>query len=141
VLGDIGDPQPVGCVGGEVAVDQVREGLRGRVADCAAAASPPVEARDAGLAHDAGDSLAVHRHPVLVPELGVHPRRAVGATAILPHVMDVFENQLVLLCAERGWAAEPVVVTRSGHAQYPAGHRDIDMNVGVVGEFTDQRER
>jgi hypothetical protein len=25
--------------------------------------------------------------------------------------------------------------------QYRAGHRDVDLNVGVVGEFTDQRER
>jgi hypothetical protein len=143
MLGDIGDPESVRCLGGEVAVDQVREGLRGGVADRAAAASSPVESLQAGLAHEPGDPLEIYQHSVLVAEFGVHSGRAVGAPAIsfLSHGVNVFEDQFVLLGAEGGWAAEPVVVARSGHAQDPAGHRDIDLNVRVVGEFTDQRER
>ena len=61
VLGDVGDPQPVRGVDGELPVDQVELGCGGRVADGAAAASAPVEALDAGLAHQPGDPLAVDR--------------------------------------------------------------------------------
>jgi hypothetical protein len=55
-------------------------------------------------------------------------------------VPDLFEQQFVLLSAQRVGPAEPVVVAGSGHVQYPTGHRDIDIKVGIVGEFTDQRE-
>jgi hypothetical protein len=31
-------------------------------------------------------------------------------------------------------------IEASKSLQYPAGDRDIDINVGVIGKFTDQRE-
>jgi hypothetical protein len=44
MFGDVGDPQPVRGVDGELAVDQVVARLGGRVADRAALSSAPVEA-------------------------------------------------------------------------------------------------
>jgi len=63
MFGDIGNPQPVRFVEGEVAVDQVRAGLGVgvAVADGAAVTSASVEALDAGLAHQPGDPLEVDR--------------------------------------------------------------------------------
>jgi hypothetical protein len=55
--------------------------------------------------------------------------------------MDEFEDHVVLLGAQRRRATEPVVVARPRNTQYSACPRDIDSKVGVVGEFTDQRER
>jgi hypothetical protein len=54
-------PSAVGCLGGWVA-------------DRAAAASAPVEALDAGGAHQPGDSLEVHHQPEPQRQLGVDPR-------------------------------------------------------------------
>jgi hypothetical protein len=74
VLSDIGHPQPVRLGDGEVTVDQVRAGLGVRVADGTAAASAPVEALDAGLAHQPCDPLEVHQQPESQCHLGVDPR-------------------------------------------------------------------
>ena len=68
-----------------------------RVAHGAAVASAPVEALDPGLAHQPGDPLVVDRQPEPEGQLGVHPRRAVGAARLGVDVVDVFEQQLVLL--------------------------------------------
>jgi hypothetical protein len=81
--------------------------------------------------------LDVHRHAEPEHELGVHPRRAVGAARFGVDPLDVFEEQLVLLAPRRVEPGGPFVVAGPRHVQYPAGHRDIDV---VVGEFTDQRE-
>lgn len=45
----------MGSLDGELALDHVRAGLRGRVTDGAVAASAPVEALDARLAQEPGD--------------------------------------------------------------------------------------
>lgn len=63
VLGDVGDPQPVQGIDGELAVDQVWAGIRVRVMDCGPRAAAPVEALDAGLAHEWFDPFAVDRQP------------------------------------------------------------------------------
>jgi hypothetical protein len=75
----VGDPQPVRCVHGELPVDQVGAGLRGRVAHRAAVASAPVEALQAGFAHQPGDPLDVHRQPEPEGQLCMDARRSVGA--------------------------------------------------------------
>jgi len=54
--------------------------------------------------------------------------------------LDVFEQQRVLLRPRRVQPRQPFVVSRSGHVQHPASHRDIEIQIGVVGKFTDQRE-
>ena len=97
MLGDVGEPELVGAVDGELAVDQVGIGVRGGVADGAAVASAPVEALDAGLAHQPGDPLVVDRQAEPQGQLGVDPRPAVGAAGLFVNLLDVFEQQLVLL--------------------------------------------
>jgi hypothetical protein len=111
-----------------------------RVADRAATLSAPVEALDAGLAHQSGDALEVDRQAEPEGELGVYPRRAVRPAGLGVNLFDVFEQQFVLLGSGGFRAGAPCVVARSRHVQYLAGHRDIHIQVGVVGEFTDQRE-
>ena len=63
MFGDVGEPELVRAVDGELAIDEVVVGVRGGVADGAAVASEPVEALDAGLAHEPGDPLVVDRQP------------------------------------------------------------------------------
>jgi hypothetical protein len=140
MLGDIGNPQNVRGVGGEPAVDQVRAGRGVRVTDRAAMAAAPVEALDPGLPHQPGDPLEVHRQSQAEHELGVHPRGTVRAARLLVNLLDMFEQQRILLRPRRVQPRQPFVVTRSRHIQHPASHRDVDIGIGVVGEFTDQRE-
>jgi hypothetical protein len=137
VLGDIGDPQHVRGVDGELAVDQVGAGLGVRVPDRAAVASAPVEALDPSLAHQPSDPLEVHRQAQPEGRFGVDARRAVGAARLFVDPADLFQQQLVLLTSRRVEPSQPLVVARPRHSQHPAGHRDIDV---VFGEFTDQRE-
>ena len=71
----------------------------------------------------------------LVPGMReVHAGRAVRAARVVVDLFDDLGQQVVVLLTGRGGPAEPVVVTRSGDAQHPAGHRDFNV---VVGEFTD----
>jgi hypothetical protein len=72
-------------------------GLRVRVANCAAAASPPVQALDPGLAHQSGDPLEVDRQTQAQRQLGVHAWRAVGEARLLVDVPDLLEQWFVLL--------------------------------------------
>ncbi|GAA0969568.1 hypothetical protein GCM10009550_76400 [Actinocorallia libanotica] len=70
VFGDVGDPQNVGRVGVEAAVDQVV--LGGRAARGSFAAAAPVDALEAGLSHEPLHPLAVHRLAQPERQLGVH---------------------------------------------------------------------
>ena len=70
-------------------------------------------------------------------QLGVHARPAVGAAGLLVDLLDVLEQQLVLLRADRLRPREPFVVALTTNMEHPTGHRDVET---VVGEFTDQRE-
>ncbi len=139
VLGDVGDPQPVRRVCGELPVDQVGRRLSVRVADGAAAAPPLAEALDAGSAHESGDALGVDRQPESHGQLGVHAGRPVCLhVRVCVDFLDVFEKQFVLLFPRRRRPVFPFVVSGSGNAKQPAGHRDIDI---VIGEFSDQPVR
>jgi hypothetical protein len=79
--GDVGDPEPVGTLGAEVTVDEIREGLRIRVADRGAHEPPPVDAREMLGPHEPRHPLA--RDMVAgLGEVGVdagHPVRAAAA--------------------------------------------------------------
>jgi hypothetical protein len=137
MLGDIDDPQPVRGIDPELPVDQVRTGLRFRVAHRAAVASTPVEALDARLAHQPGNPLEVHRQTQSEHEFGVYPRRAVGPARLLVNPSNLLEQQFVLMTSRRVQSRSPLVIARPRHIQYPASHRDIEV---VGGEFMDQRE-
>ena len=74
-------------------------------------------------------------------QFGVDPGPTVGLSRFLVGLLDVFEQQHIHLVAGRGWPAEPRVVTRPRHPQNSASHRDINIGIGVIGEFTDQPKR
>jgi hypothetical protein len=135
VFGDVGQPQAVRCGDGELPVDQV---VLGRRAGRAAVVSAPVEALQAGVAHQPADSFVVDRQTETEGEFGVHPRPPVGPAGVLVDGDDLFRQQRVLLLPGRCGSAPPVVVARPGHAQNSTGHRDIQT---VVGEFSDQSKR
>jgi hypothetical protein len=90
MFGDICQPQSVRCLDGEVASDQVVLGCR---AGRAVAVSAPVEALQAGLAHQSGDPLVVHRQPEAQCQLGVHSGPPVRPARLSVHGLDVFEQQ------------------------------------------------
>jgi hypothetical protein len=54
------------------------------------------------------------------------------------NLFDLLEQQFVLLLPHRYRPVFEFVIARPGHAEQPAGHRDIDT---IVGEFMDQPER
>ena len=91
MFGDVCEPQPVRAVDGELAVDQVVGGLVGGIADRAPAAAASVEALDAGLAHEPGDSFVVDVHAHAENEFRVHAGPPVGATGFDVNSLDVFE--------------------------------------------------
>ena len=76
VLGDVGDPQQVGRLDVEGALDQV---LFGRLVDQVPAALAPVDPLDPGFPHEPFHSFAVHLLAPSERQLGVHPRRAVAS--------------------------------------------------------------
>ena len=133
-FGNIRQPQPVRPGDGELPVDQVGRGRLGRLA---AAVSAPVEALQAGLAHQPGDPLVVDRQAQPEREFGVHPRPPVRAARVGMDLFDVLEQQRILLFPRRGRPAGPGVIAGPGYLQHSAAHRDVDP---VVGEFSDQPE-
>jgi hypothetical protein len=136
MFGDVGAPQLVRAVHDEVPVDQVRVRLGPQVAHRAATAAAPVEALDAGLAHQPGDPFVVDRDAQPEGQLGVHPRPPVRATGIFVNLLDLLEQQPILLRTNRLHPGPPLVIALAAYIQYPAGHRDV---VSVVGELADQR--
>ena len=113
----------------------------GRRSDRAAVASAPLEPLQTGLAHQSGDPLVVHRQPEAKRQLGVHSWPAVCPARITVRLLDVFEQQRIRLLPRARWTTQPVVVTRPRHTQDSTGHRDIDVSIGVFGEFADQSKR
>ena len=133
VFGDVGDPQPVGCVGEEAALHQIV--VHGRCRSRSAVFAPVTDAGQAAGAHQPGHPLAPAGQSQPHPELGVHPRGAVGAAGGGMHLGDRDGQLLVGHLAGAGCPAAPFVEARSRHPQHPAGHRDVDA---VSGELVDQ---
>jgi len=89
-LGDVGDPEPVGPGGGEVAVDEVGEGCGILVADGRAHEPPAMDTREVVAHHEPRDPLARDveaglgevgmdaGHPVRSPAAGMRPPDRVG---------------------------------------------------------------
>ncbi len=133
VLGDVGEPHPVGGVGGEDATHQVLVRRRCRpVAALTGVAHPP----QGCLAHQAGDAFAPARDPEPEAQLGMYPWSAVGAAGV---GMDAFDRGGQLGIRNSPGRQGPglgFVVAGAGDAQHLAGHRD---GVPVLGQLTDQR--
>lgn len=134
VFGDVGAPQPVRRVGNEPPPDKVV--MRGRQPFPAALAAV-TDTDQPSAAHQSGDPLAPAPQTQAKTQLGVHPGRSIGATGGGERGPDLIFQVRVGDQPRRRRPAAPFVVSRPGHPQHPAGHRDIDP---VVGELTDQPE-
>jgi hypothetical protein len=121
MLHHAGDPQAVGSSNTNWRLTKSPAGCASGVADEASVASRPVGDLDAGLAHQPGDPLDVHRHAVPEHELGVHPGRAVGATQFGMNPLDMFQERLVILMARGVEPRQRLLVFRPRHVQHSAG--------------------
>src|SRR5687767_10865831 len=121
MLGDVGQPEPIGRLDVEAALHQV---LFGGLVDQVAAALAPVDALHAGRAHEPFDALAVDLLAQPEGEFGMHPRRAVAAARVGVYLSDYFSEFFVAEFTRRLGPAEPVVISRCRHLEYSAGHRD-----------------
>ena len=124
-----------GPVGDEPALHQVlvrRPGAAGAAGVCGGGRS-----RQPGVAHQPGDPLAAApARPRPEPQLGVHPRRAVGAPRLAWISMIVSVSEASATSRAEG-GGRPLVEARPRDPQDPAGHRDGDA---VRGELLDQPE-
>jgi len=134
VLGDVGDPQPIGAIGPELAVDQVRPRRRSRSGPAPPAA---VNALQADEFHAPPHPLVADRHPVAVAQLGVHPAHPVGLPRSGVDRGDSVGQLRVLAVPVTGRPAAPFVETRGRDLQDPAGHRDRET---LRGQLLDQPE-
>ena len=101
VLGDVGDPQPVRGVSGELTLDQVLEHRRGAVS---VAPPAPVDPLQAVQAHQPLDPLPAASELPAQGELGVHPSHPVGAAGGAVDVDDRVEQVGVGQVPPRGRA-------------------------------------
>ena len=129
-VGDVRDPEPIGCVGGEVALDQIRCRSGTRIPYRRPCPLAPTDAPQAGTAHQSGDPLAAHS-VALSDEFGMDAGGAVGPARGAVDVTDAIEHCSVALGAGRRRPALPRVVPAGGDPQQPA-HRG-DRIEGPVG--------
>ena len=128
-VGDIGDPERLGCVGLESTLDEVRCAtsriVSARSARCLALRSPcqayPSSQSSHALASDMGTGSG---------ELGVNSRRPVGAAVMLMNGADARLEHIIALPASRRFTVSPRVQPDRGDAEH-AGHRD-DAVTGLI---------
>ena len=97
-VGDVRDPEPIGCVGAEVALDQVRRRTGARIPCRRPRPLASADAPQAGTAHQSGDPLAAHS-AALSDELGMDAGSAVGALRDAVDLTDAIEQCPVALGA------------------------------------------
>ena len=113
VLGDVGEPHPIRRLSDELALDEVVVGGRlGLPVAMFALVADPAQASDA---HQARDALTAADQAEAEAELGVDPRRAVGAARVVVDLHDRLDELLVGDLAGRRWAAAPLVVAGPRH--------------------------
>ena len=129
-IGNVSDPKLVRPRRSEVAVNQVWRwpgvlvAPRGRWAAMAMAGP-----NQSGLPHQPRDWLAA-MPLALGPQISMHPRCPIGLTRRRVHGSDPFQQRLVGDGMGRGWAANPGMVARLGHAEH-ARHGG-DRKAGLV---------
>ena len=74
MLGDVRDPEPVGAVGHELAVDQIVRGDGVTVSSSAASTPASGDAFEPVEAHQTLDAFAAHSDALPESQLGVDPR-------------------------------------------------------------------
>jgi hypothetical protein len=138
---DIGDPQTVGRVGGEVAVDQVGRRRRLRVLPGGAAPALALErALQAVLSHQPLHPLTRGPDPVAA-QSGVDPGRPVGPTRTLVNRADLAQQPGVLAAALGGIALlrDPAVEDRHRDLQHPEDGLDPEAVTMLTDEAHDRR--
>ena len=120
-VGDVGDPELVGCIGFESTLDEVRCPTSGVVSARSARPLAPRYPCQTHLSHQSSYALASDVDTVS-GELGVNARRPVGTTAALMNVADARLEHIVALPAPRRLAVSPRVEPARGDAEH-AGHR------------------
>jgi hypothetical protein len=99
-VGDVATPGDIGVVGVEQAPQQVRGGWGAGIRLGQAAPTAGAVANDAVATHEPLDSLAIHR-PAAPTQLGMHPRRPVGAIRLLVDAADLGDQLGLLVVAWR----------------------------------------
>ena len=135
VLGDVGAPQQVRSSGGELPLHQVLVDRLSRTVSTSLVSVGNASAP--GDPQQPRDPLAAHPHPEPEPELGVHPRRPVGAAGVTVDVHDRVGQIGVLKVPPRRCPVPPLIEPRPRDLEDPAGHRDVEP---VAGKLLDQPE-
>jgi len=108
VLGDVGEPQHVGAVDGEVALDQVLFGCL--VHEVPHTTPGTRKSLDPKLFHDRPDELLVDDHVVVSSERSGDPQHPIGAAGALVEFFDeVHKEQPAHLAVRRHVVLELVV--------------------------------
>ena len=125
----VGHPKTVRSIGLELAFDPVRDRTMTRVQTRGARASASAHPSQARLAHETSHPFAAHPAPA-GHQLGMDPRRPIGATRALVDGPDCAPQRLLALRTKRTPTASPRVVPAGGDAQHPA-HRGHPM-MGLI---------
>ena len=110
VLCDVAEPEPVGCVGPELSLDEIL--VRRRVGLPPAKFATVGDAGQAVEAHQAGDTLLPNVNAESEPQLGQHPRCAIGFPRVPVDCPDRRGERLVCDLPGRWRAGDPFVVSR-----------------------------
>jgi hypothetical protein len=123
---EVRDPQHVGLLRTELALDQVIGDANALHPDGCAPALAVHKPGDPGLRHQPLDSLAADLDAVRHPELHMDPRAAVHATVLGVDLLDLLRQPRVGELPVRRRASRPLVVARAGYLQQLARQGDRD---------------
>ena len=133
-VAEVGDPEPVRAVGGEVAIDEIRRPRRRRIGPGGAPRlAAPLGALDALAAHQPLHAITADRDAV-TPQRQPGPPVAVGVVVGAVDALELLEQPLVLDRAPRPLAAGAVVVRGRRHAQDPADRLDAEAAAMAIDE-------
>jgi hypothetical protein len=127
-VGDVGDPQPIRRFRREVPLNQVGR-LAATLLDRGGDEPAPTHSGKTGLRHQSRNTLAANAN-ALGGELGMHPRRAVGAARSCVRGTDRRDQHRVCLGTLRRTPLHPRMIAAGGDTQH-AAHRG-DWIVGLV---------
>src|SRR5579864_8883356 len=131
---DIGDPEGIRSGCRELALHQIIANLSLLISSCGFDASTTADTSQLSNAHQPSHTLAATVHTVLVSELGVDPRRAIGTAAASVDLMNQRGDARICNSAPRGRSLPPCVVASWGHAKPLTHERDRERGLLRVDE-------